>query len=568
MENPTIGFESQFLSGFDLPDPGVDTIINTTVGAETQFLPGFDLPDPGTGTWALVNPTFRFRFQFRPGFDLLDPLPQSPDVLFLLNPTNNPEDPTQFSRKDSEFNLTYANWSPQPATSTNMNAGYFKNVGANTLGSVLSGVSGLAGGASVAAGLLGSSRNTITPYNTLKIDQLNNPFPAQYTDFRSRLTIGEAEDDAENVANLIKNLKVNGASAAVRSFLEAPVSSLLDTKSYRATAYAAASATPIGPYSIFNIKTLYGFGDHDAPGAIRSDFTARSLISTGFNRKTKVFEPTNNPIERAMPFRGDLVNAVDYGTRQNASIYRWKPKRTGKIGAKYLKKPIDLDAINNVTDKLGLGQTNDFIKFYFTGPEMSPGNLDESADVIVFRAIITSFDDSFSADWTSVQMVGRADPNYHYGAYSRGGSLSFDVYATDRDELKPIYRKLNALASYMAPIYDQESIAMIGPWMRLTVGDIHHQQPITLTSLTYNYGMDTPWEINIEEDPTMMQTPHRISVTCNFNIVGNDIPQNNGRILSLAKRYSSGSAVEGNDNWLSDFKSNEPKPRFGERLNN
>ena len=181
---------------------------------------------------------------------------------------------------------------------------------------------------------------------------------------------------------------------------------------------------------------------------------------------------------------------------------------------------------------------------------------------MAFRAIITNFDDSFTADWSAVNMVGRADPNYHYGSFSRGGSLTFDVYVTDRDELKPIYRKLNALASYTAPIYDGNSIAMIGPWMRLTVGDIHNQQPIVMTSVTYTYGMDTPWEINIEQDPTNMQTPLRVSVSCQFNIIGNDIPQNNGRILSLAKKYNaSGSAIAGDDNWLSDFKSSVPNPK-------
>lgn len=155
-------------------------------------------------------------------------------------------------------------------------------------------------------------------------------------------------------------------------------------------------------------------------------------------------------------------------------------------------------------------------------------------------------------------MVGRADPNYQYGSYSRAGSLTFDVYATDRDELKPIYRKLNALASYTAPIYDGETIAMIGPWMRLTVGDIHNQQPITLTSVTFTYAMDAPWEINIEQDPHMMQTPQKVSVSCQFNIIANDIPQNNGRMLSLAQKYSDGKAIQGNHNWLSDFKDSIP----------
>ena len=140
---------------------------------------------------------------------------------------------------------------------------------------------------------------------------------------------------------------------------------------------------------------------------------------------------------------------------------------------------------------------------------------------------------------------------------SRDVGVSFDVYATDRDEVKPIWRKLNALAGYTAPTYDPESIAMIAPWMRITVGDLFVQAPVTLTSLSYTFGMDTPWEINIEEDPAMMQVPLKISVQMSFNMVGDHLPQKGGRFYTLAKRFDdTGIPIAGNDNWLSDFRDN------------
>jgi hypothetical protein len=174
-------------------------------------------------------------------------------------------------------------------------------------------------------------------------------------------------------------------------------------------------------------------------------------------------------------------------------------------------------------------------------------------------------------------MIGRADPNYHYTGYSRDLNLDFTVYATDRDELKPIWRKLNALAGYTAPQYNATDITLGAPWMRVTIGDVFHQQPMILSSLSYTlHDGDTTWEINIEDDPTMMQVPHKVTVSCAFNVVGDFIPQRNGRFYSLndTKNYdATGLPIKGNSNWLSDFEGNsddqpQERPFFRKGITN
>ena len=218
-----------------------------------------------------------------------------------------------------------------------------------------------------------------------------------------------------------------------------------------------------------------------------------------------------------------------------------------------------------------LGNTQDFIKFYFTGPKLYPGlssglNLADPAtdkergstdDVLVFRAAITDMSETFNADWQPVTMIGRADKNYQYTGFDRDLQLSFRVYATDRDELQPIWRKLNALASYTAPIYNND-ITLGAPWMRMTIGDLFRQTPVILTSLSYTlHDTDSTWEINIENADYMMQVPHRVDVKCTFNVIGNELPQKGGKMYSLAKYWDNqGAALKGNHNWLSDLKEN------------
>jgi hypothetical protein len=417
-------------------------------------------------------------------------------------------------------------------------------------------------------------------YLTLAKDRLRRLPGIKYADFRSRFTFPRGSLFEETNATFetsnqtlayFTSRRLDGLAASTRLGME---------KSAKSIIYAAAAASPLGPYSVFNLdgfaNTGYGWGDHDNPDAFRNDFTIRSHVATVWTpsttptvydfteidpstgntlyKSTLVYNgdwtPTRNPTELITPFLGDKVTVIDFGQRALKEAYRWKPKRA-----------IDL------FDKQSL--TQDFIKFYLTGPKLHNGTRNFSIpdltsaedpntdDIIVFRAHITNFDDSFSANWTPVNMVGRADPNYTYTGFTRDVSVSFDVYATDRDEVKPIWRKLNALAGYTAPTYDNESIAMIAPWMRLTLGDIFVQQPVTLTSVSYTFGMDAPWEINIEEDPTMMQVPLKIGVSLQFNMIGDYLPEKGGRFYTLAKRFNDvGIAKRGSDNWLSELPDN------------
>jgi len=342
----------------------------------------------------------------------------------------------------------------------------------------------------------------------------------------------------------------------------------LRADNWKSAAYAAAAISPVGAYTIFNLDgaggTGFGWGDHDNPYATRKDFTAMSHVATRWKR-TKALEggkastggyvASINALAKITAFRGDKVNVIDFGKRSLAGAYLWKPKSGNKLE----------NFANNLSNKLNI--TQDFIKFFFTGPALYNGDINKTEDdIIVFRAAITALSDSYTANWTPVNMIGRADPNYHYSGFSRDVSLSFDIYATDRDEVKPIYRKLNALAGYTAPTYNPKSIVMEAPWMRLTIGDLYHQQPVVLTSLSYTFAVDAPWEINLENDTDMMQVPLKIGVQCSFNMVSDYLPRKGGRFYTLAKQFDENSTPkEGNDNWLSDTDSAPfvPEPPIG-----
>ena len=381
-----------------------------------------------------------------------------------------------------------------------------------------------------------SARYATVPFKNLK----RMPFEV-YPDFRARK--GWQEGAA-------LNKRLDGASAAARGLLsDNPKSAILPA------AYAAASAL-IGGYSVINLEATYGFGEHGTPYSLRNDFTAKSAAATNWNNSKKQWQAPNkfkDALQFVTPFRGDKVSVIDFKQSVVGKIYKWVPeKNTDKLLKEY-------STVDSAIDKISGRLTKDFVKFYFTGPRLNPGNKTAADDIIVFRAILSSLTDSFNPSWSPVNFIGRADPSYNYGGYSRDINLDFTVYATDRDELKPIWRKLNALAGYTAPTYDGSSIALKGNYLRLTIGDIYYHQPIIINSLYYTlHDSETTWETNVLEEGDMMEVPKQINISMGATLITDMVPQKDGRFFSLAKDYDNdtGESIDGNNNWLSGFKTN------------
>ncbi len=327
-------------------------------------------------------------------------------------------------------------------------------------------------------------------------------------------------------------------------------------------AYAAASLLT-GAYTAFNLEATYGFGEHGTPYALRNDFTAKSHVATHWEKVGgdggfwKGPTTRKNPLAKLTPFRGDKVTVIDFKKTTLDNVYNWQPSSQGLSG-----QDGALGALGAAIDKISGRVTKDFIKFFLTGPKLTPftNDKDQIDDVMVFRAIITSLTDSYNPSWNPTQFIGRADPSYNYTGYSRDINLDFTVYATDRDELKPIWRKLNALAGYTAPEYDGSSIALKGPYLRLTVGDLYYQQPLIINSLYFTLqDSETTWETNIEEDAENMEVPKQIQVSIGGTLITDYLPQKGGRFYTLAHKdmLTSDSPEKGSTNWLSDMKTNK-----------
>jgi hypothetical protein len=136
-----------------------------------------------------------------------------------------------------------------------------------------------------------------------------------------------------------------------------------------------------------------------------------------------------------------------------------------------------------------------------------------------FRAFLNSISDAYTAEWNPTKYLGRGESFYNYNGFTRQMSLSWTVAAQSKQELIPMYKRLNYLASSLTPEYSPNGY-MRGNMVQFTIGGYIYEQPGIITSLTYDISEDTTWEIGIdvdgERDTKIKQLPHILKVTCNF----------------------------------------------------
>jgi hypothetical protein len=215
---------------------------------------------------------------------------------------------------------------------------------------------------------------------------------------------------------------------------------------------------------------------------------------------------------------------------------------------------LELEALDKITAMpmySGVGPDvnqpiNDAVKFRIAA--INNDRSDGEAVYMHFRAFLNDFSDSYTSTWNSVNYVGRGDSLYNYAGFGRTISLGFTVAAQSKAELIPMYKKLNYLASTLAPDYSEAGF-MRGNMVRLTIGGYLYEQPGFITSLTYTVPQTSPWEIAINaeggSDSSVKELPHIIEVSgFSFTPIHTFLPE---------KPNDANFATDGNGNKSSRF---------------
>jgi len=292
----------------------------------------------------------------------------------------------------------------------------------------------------------------------------------------------------------------------------------------------------------------------------------QTLAYEKLNREVFLNPPNSNAIRKFNDFRLGLDNDETKGFSSDPNVENYKENNLedkygigepGKVSDGSTPNRSNHKLITGNADKVNLidfktttvttikdvyGEVHDLIDFYFTGTDIEKGD-----DLIVFRAILGSISDTFSPSWSSQTYIGRADPVYVYNSFERSVSFDLKVVATSNEELKPMWRKLNALASYTGPEYTKAGLIR-GPVLRLTLGNLFQKTPVFIESLSYTMdNASNTWEINKQDEdvdqPATLQVPKVVDVSLGLKIIGNFRPQVRGTMYSLFETDAVGKPI-------------------------
>ena len=230
---------------------------------------------------------------------------------------------------------------------------------------------------------------------------------------------------------------------------------------------------------------------------------------------------------------------------------------TADGGKNVLRYSVDQPALDKINarpfysaaspDHRGISDGNDLVKFSI-GILQNDGK--GMSNYIHFRAFIEGFSDSYNANWSDTQYVGRGEKFYNYGGFNREISMGWTVYAQSKAELIPMYKKLNYLATSLAPDYSSGGF-MRGSLARLTVGGYLYNQLGIIKGLTYTIPDESTWEIGIDEngayDNSVKELAHMIKVSGFTFIPIQDIVPEKGKSKFIALDNGT------NTNWDEEF---------------
>ena len=189
--------------------------------------------------------------------------------------------------------------------------------------------------------------------------------------------------------------------------------------------------------------------------------------------------------------------------RRNQSVGNNMPTRLGQgPNDRYIQPTNNVDYVNslNVLDKDGFdekysneakyGQFGpDIIKFYFYDMV--------NETYIPFSATVKGIQDTNTAEWETIEYLGRPDKLYSYKGFTREVSFNFMVNAHSIKELLPMWQRINYLISLTKPSnYTQMAAGgfIIPPMVQLTLGDFYKNHFVVIKSCNVSIPDEASWE--------------------------------------------------------------------------
>ena len=213
--------------------------------------------------------------------------------------------------------------------------------------------------------------------------------------------------------------------------------------------------------------------------------------------------------------RIQLGNPSQRGDRSNPLIGKKYSNTNTLIGPQDLINASPIAFLGKASDNNP--QQKDLIDFNIGVYDLSTlaGSTSPNVNYMYFRVFLKDFSDSYNGTWKDIEYMGRGEKFYRYTGFKRDISISFIVAAFTKEELLPIYKKLNYLASSIAPYYSEAGY-MSGNLHRITLGNWLNEQAGFISSVDLSIPEESPWEVNLSGSNDVQQLPHMVEVKLKF----------------------------------------------------
>jgi hypothetical protein len=211
-----------------------------------------------------------------------------------------------------------------------------------------------------------------------------------------------------------------------------------------------------------------------------------------------------------------LGNPSQRGDRSNPLIGKKYSNTNTLIGPQDLINASPIISLGKASDNQPpLKDLIDFNIGVYDNSGFGGANTTINVNYMFFRVFLKNFSDSYYGTWKDIEYMGRGEKFYRYTGFKRDISISFIVAAFTKEELLPIYKKLNYLASSTAPYYSDEGY-MSGNLHRITLGNWINEQSGFISSVDLSIPEESPWEVNLSGSKDVQQLPHMVEVKLKF----------------------------------------------------
>ena len=187
--------------------------------------------------------------------------------------------------------------------------------------------------------------------------------------------------------------------------------------------------------------------------------------------------------------------------RQVVTINTYSSKKDGQTPKVSLKTKYGIDSnvqsdfVNEKTQydgtQLKIGSDTlddyDFITLKFTSIQKNKS--------VNFRATLSGITETTTPTWDSAKFIGSPFPYWTYNGIERSVSFNFKVYSTTPLQHIAAWQRLNFLTSLAYPQGYNGGIAVMAPFIKITIGNLYKNKTCFISQLSYTVDDNSTWEV-------------------------------------------------------------------------